>query len=90
MRQGTLSISQRQGIISLIPKANKDVSYLKHWRRISLLNQDYKLIARVLAERCKKHLNDLISTDQNGFVTGRYIGLNIHILLNLIDLCNKN
>ena len=89
MELGSLSISQRQGIISLIPKANKDVSYLKNWRPISLLNNDYKLIARVLAEQCKKHLNQLISTDQNGFVPGRYIGLNIHRILNLIELCKN-
>jgi len=84
---GTLSISQRQGIISLIPKAGKDNNYLKNWRPISLLNQDYKLIARILAERCKTHLDKLISQDQNGFVPGRYIGLNIHRIINLIELC---
>ena len=90
MQTGSMSISQKQGIISLIPKPGKDVSYLKNWRPISLLNQDYKLIARILAERCKQHLNDLISSDQNGFVPGRFIGLNIHRILNLIDLCEKN
>jgi len=86
----SLSISQRQGIISLIPKAGKDNNYLKNWRPISLLNQDYKLIARVLAERCKIHLSKLVSEDQNGFVPGRYIGLNIHRILNLIELCKSN
>ena len=86
---GSLSISQRQGIISLIPKAGKDPCYLKNWRPISLLNQDYKLIARILAERCKKHLQKLISDDQNGFVPNRYIGLNIHRILNLIEICKQ-
>jgi len=90
LKNGSLSISQRQGIISLIPKANKDLSYLKNWRPISLLNQDYKLIARFLAERCKAHLSGLVSNDQNGFVPGRYIGINIHRILNLIELCKIN
>jgi len=88
--QGSLSISQRQGIISLIPKNGKDINYLKNWRPISLLNQDYKIIARILAERCKQHLNKLISEDQNGFVPGRYIGININRILNLIELCKDN
>jgi len=88
--EGSLSISQRQGIISLIPKCGKDLNYLKNWRPISLLNQDYKIIARILAERCKQHLNKLISEDQNGFVPGRYIGLNINRILNLIELCKDN
>jgi len=87
---GSLSISQRQGIISLIPKTGKDNNYLKNWRPISLLNQDYKLIARILAERCKIHLEKLVSDDQNGFVPGRYIGLNIHRILNLIEICKIN
>jgi len=87
---GSLSISQRQGIISLIPKVGKNNNYLKNWRPISLLNQDYKLIARILAERCKIHLSKLVSDDQNGFVPGRYIGLNIHRILNLIEICKNN
>jgi len=90
LQTGSLSISQRQGIISLIPKGSKDINYLKNWRPISLLNQDYKLIARILAERCKIHLHKLVSEDQNGFVPGRYIGLNINRILNLIDICKNN
>jgi len=43
-----------------------------------------------LAERCKKHLNKLVSKDQNGFVPGRYIGLNINRILNLIEICKEN
>jgi len=40
---GSLSISQRQGIISLIPKKNKNAEYLTIWRPVSLLNVDYKI-----------------------------------------------
>ena len=46
--QGELSISQRQGIISLIPKKHKDLSSLKNWHPISLLNTDYKIIHNIL------------------------------------------
>ena len=39
-KKGTLSISQRRGLISLLPKKNKILYQLKNWRPISLLNCD--------------------------------------------------
>ena len=44
--KGLLSVTQRHGIISLLPKKDKDTLELKNWRPISLLNQDYKLAAK--------------------------------------------
>ena len=79
---GMLSITQRRGIISLIPK-QKDPLNLKNWRPLSLLNQDYKLLAKLIAERIKPHLKKLINIDQTGFIKGRYIGQNI---TNIIDI----
>jgi exonuclease III len=77
LNTGNLSISQKQGIISLIPKADKDTSKLKNWRPITLLNQDYKYLAKCLANRCRKVLPDIVSPDQTGFIPGRLIGTNI-------------
>ena len=39
---GRLSISQRQGVITCIPKEDRSKTYLKNWRPISLLNVDKK------------------------------------------------
>ena len=89
MNTKSLSTSQRQGILNLIPKDGKDLKELKNWRPLSLLNQDYKYIARLIAERIKTCLPNLISQDQNRFVPGRYIGYNIVRILNLIDKCNE-
>ena len=90
LEEGELGISQKRGIISLIPKANKDPEYLQNWCPITLLNQDYKYLAKCLSERCKKVLPGIIGTDQNGFVPGRVIGTNIHRALNLIEHCKEN
>ena len=57
---GNLSISQRQGIIRLIPKQDKDPSYLKNWRPLSLLNVDYKIATKALVLRLKKVLPQVI------------------------------
>ncbi len=66
--QGKMSHSQRHGIITLLPKPNKDPILLKNWRPISLLNQDYKLASKYIAARIKRYLNKLIHPDQTGFI----------------------
>ena len=48
---GEMSVSQKRGIISLIPKKEKDKKYLKYWRPIFLLNNDYKIVTKALALR---------------------------------------
>ena len=90
LNTGLLSIDQRKGIITLIPKKDKDNSVLKNWRPLTILNIDYKILAKLLAARLKYLLPSIIHTDQTGFVPNRYIGCNINRLLNTIDYCNDN
>ena len=79
-RNGTLSISQRQGIISFIPKKKKNTEYLKNWRPVSLLNVDYKLATKTIALRVEKILPNLIHPCQSGYVKGRFIGESIRLI----------
>lgn len=78
---GSLSISQRRGIISLIPKKNKDKTILENLRPISLLNVNYKILTKVLADRLEKVLPKIISPDQTGYAKGRYTGENIYNII---------
>ena len=55
-RTGTLSISQRRGIISLISKKNKDKTLLDNLRPVSLLSIDYKILTKTIAKRLEKVL----------------------------------
>ena len=87
--QGQLSINQRRGVVSLLPKGNKDVHYLTNWRPITLLCCDYKLISKVLATRMKTVLKYLIHPSQTGFLSDRYIGENIDTLLELIEISEE-
>jgi exonuclease III len=80
MDHGELSIEQKRGIITLLPKKNKNRTFLRNWRPISLLNTDYKIIAKVLANRMQQVLPSIIHQDQSGYLKGRYIGQNIRIL----------
>ena len=51
--KGFMSSTQRTGVITLLPKKDKDPHLIKNHRPISLLNTDYKIIAKVMANRLK-------------------------------------
>ena len=75
--KGQLSMSQRRGIIKLIPKRDAELNQVKNLRPINLLNCDYKIAAKAIANRAKKALPKPINNDQTGFMKGRFIGENI-------------
>ena len=68
-----LPLSQRLGIIALIPKADKDRRYIKNWRPLTLLETFYKLISATLANRLKPVLNTIVGKHQKAYIPGRYI-----------------
>ena len=88
---GQLSVTLRQGIIKLIPKKDaKPYMYLvKNWRPISLLNSDYKVVAKAIANHLKQVLPNLIDNDHTGFLKGRFIGENIHLIDSIIKYTVK-
>ena len=63
-----LSTSQRQPIIRLIEKKERDKRFMKKWHPISLLNVEYKIVAKVLATRLKETLPKLIYFQQTAYV----------------------
>jgi hypothetical protein len=79
-----LSVSQKQGLITCLPKEGKPKHLLKNWRPISLLNVDYKIGSAYIAERLKTVLERLISNLQTGFLKGRYIGECTRLILDII------
>ena len=88
---GKLPITQRRGLIKLIPKKETDLKNLKNWRPLSLLNCDYKIAAKSIANRIQATLPKLINNDQTAFIKGRFIGENIRLIDSIIKYtANKN
>ena len=84
--KGSLSTSMRQCIITCLPKPNKDHSFIKNWRPISLLCVVYKLASGVIADRLKPSLNQVISNCQTGFIKGRQISDSTRLVFDLLHI----
>ena len=87
---GNLSITQKLGVIILLPKPEKDKRYLSNWRPISLLNHTYKILSGALAERLKPVLPDIVNPDQKGFVRGRFMGECIRNTYDIMSYAKEN
>ena len=83
-----LSISQRQAIIKLIEKKDRDKRYIKNWRPISLLNVDIKILSKALARRLKEVLPCLISAQETAYVQNRNIGESGRLISDIAEITN--
>ena len=68
----TLAPSQERAMLTLLYKKGEreDIS---NWWPISFLNVDYKIITKIIAERLKPLVPNIIHPDQKGYVNGRNI-----------------
>ena len=71
--KGELSNSQKQVVINLIGKKDKDKRLIQNWRPVSLLNVELKILSKTLANHIKKYLLFLTSSNQTAYVEGRFI-----------------
>ena len=76
---GMLPDRMLEGEIALLYK-KKDPRDIRNYRPITLLNADYKIVAKVMGERLKQTLDSIISPPQTGFVPKRQITDNTHLL----------
>uniref|UniRef100_A0A670KCX7 Reverse transcriptase domain-containing protein n=1 Tax=Podarcis muralis TaxID=64176 RepID=A0A670KCX7_PODMU len=82
--------SWKEAFITIIPKQDADLTQVKNYRPISLLNTDYKIFAGILAKRLKKILRRIIHEDQTGFLPGRLIRSNTRHIINLIEYLSES
>ena len=72
-----MSGSAKEGILSLLDKPGKDLLRVSNWRPLSLLCSDFKVFAKILANRLQLVIDKLIHQDQAGFIKGRSIANNL-------------
>lgn len=82
--RGFLPSTLNHACITLLPKKYKNPLECASYRPISLLNSDYKILAKVLAHRLEKVLPIIISPDQTGFVRNRHSFSSIRRLSNIM------
>ena len=76
---GVVPIGFHDGAITVHYKSGPRVD-AANYRPITLLNTDYRLLAKVLASRLTVVQGQLISREQTAFLPGRHIGENIMLL----------
>lgn len=87
-RTGALAVSQRRGVKSILFKKG-DHTQLKNWRPVMILNTEYKILTKALANRLQQVLPLIIHTDQTASIKGRTINDNTRLLHDFVAYANE-
>lgn len=68
--QKLLPPTMSQAVITVIHKKGKDRQKCDSYRPISLLSNDYKILAKIMAKRLNPVLQSIIHKDQTGYLGG--------------------
>ena len=84
-RGGSLPENFKQGIITIVYKNKGGRENLKNYRPISLLNTDYKILTKILANRLKSIIDTVIGKSQTYSIPER----SIHDTIITLDEINR-
>lgn len=87
--KGILQMSIRRGVISLIPKRDRDQLKIENWRPITLLTCDYKILAKAFANKMRPALEEIIDPDPTGFMRNRNISDNIRKIMEVVNYAHN-
>lgn len=80
LESGSLPPTMREAIVTLLLKPGKDPQRCQSYRPLSLLNHDYKILAKILAARFALLVDTILCPYQAGFIPGRSTTLNIRTI----------
>ncbi|KAJ1137804.1 hypothetical protein NDU88_004200 [Pleurodeles waltl] len=72
-QEGVMPHTLREGMIALLYKHKGERCDLKHWHPISLLNVDYKILAKTMVKRLNDAMGEIVHPDQTCGVPGRRV-----------------
>ncbi|KAJ8398698.1 hypothetical protein AAFF_G00418950 [Aldrovandia affinis] len=84
LKRGALVASMQKGVLVLLHKGG-DRAELGNWRPLTLLNTDYKVLAKVAIARLRRVMGGLVSQDQTCGVPGRSCSWNLILLRDVLD-----
>jgi hypothetical protein len=69
-KTGSLSATAAAGKLCILHKKDEP-DLLKNYRPLTLMNCDYKIVAKALADRLKMVVKEVVGKEQTGFIAGR-------------------
>lgn len=90
LSKGDLPLSMHQAYLTLIHKDLKDPELCASYRPIALLNNDLKILTKLLATRLYPLLPSVIDSDQTGFMPKRTTDVNLRRLFTNIHAQHNN
>ena len=89
-QEGILPFTCRKGLISLLPKPGKDTRFVKNMRALTMLNVDFKILSKLMDNRLREVIPEIVHPDQTGFVPGRNITTNIRKSIDVMEYCKQS
>lgn len=89
LRRGEMPASMYLGLVVQIYKGEGDKSERSNWRPITLLNTDYKVLAKVFGQRLKLVMRKIVHPDQTNSVPRRDIRDGIMSFYNIVSFTNE-
>lgn len=87
-KSGKILKAWNSTVLTLVPKSDH-ADTITNYRPITCCNTIYKVVSKMLTNRLKQILPEIISPNQSAFVAGRTIVQNILICQDLVRLYNR-